>query len=213
MLVVDGLVKSYGAVRILDQVSLSVDTGETVALVGESGSGKSTLLHLIAGLDSADSGHITLNGTQIGGLDDRARASLRLTNIGLIFQQYNLVQSLTVTDNIALQARLAGRYDDSRARDLVKRLGLEGLGSRYPEQLSGGQQQRVAIARALAAAPDLLLADEPTGNLDESTGDAALDLMLELVAEAGMTLILVTHSPRLAARAGRVVRLQAGHVK
>ncbi|MEM9228625.1 MAG: ABC transporter ATP-binding protein [Pseudomonadota bacterium] len=213
MLVVDCLVKSYGAVRILDQVSLSVDAGETVALVGESGSGKSTLLHLIAGLDSADSGHITLNGTQIGGLDDRARASLRLTNIGLIFQQYNLVQSLTVTDNIALQARLAGRYDDSRARDLVKRLGLEGLGSRYPEQLSGGQQQRVAIARALAAAPDLLLADEPTGNLDESTGDAALDLMLELVAEAGMTLILVTHSPRLAARAGRVVRLQAGHVK
>ncbi|MEM8869753.1 MAG: ABC transporter ATP-binding protein [Pseudomonadota bacterium] len=213
MLVVDCLVKSYGAVRILDQVTLSVDAGETVALVGESGSGKSTLLHLIAGLDSADSGHITLNGTQIGGLDDRARASLRLTNIGLIFQQYNLVQSLTVTDNIALQARLAGRYDDSRARDLVKRLGLEGLGSRYPEQLSGGQQQRVAIARALAAAPDLLLADEPTGNLDESTGDAALDLMLELVAEAGMTLILVTHSPRLAARAGRVVRLQAGHVK
>ncbi|MEM9780210.1 MAG: ABC transporter ATP-binding protein [Pseudomonadota bacterium] len=212
MLAVDDLVKSYGDVRILNGVSLRAEPGETVALVGESGSGKSTLLHLIAGLDAADSGEITVQDQQVAGLDDKARAALRLHAVGLVFQQFNLVQSLTVADNIALQARLAGRHDTARTHALTDRLGLSELGARYPEQLSGGQQQRVAIARALAAAPPLLLADEPTGNLDEATGDAALDLMLELVAEAGMTLILVTHSTRLAARLSRTVRLQNGHI-
>ncbi len=212
MLAIDGLTKSYGAVQILDGVSLKVGRGETVALVGESGSGKSTLLHLIAGLDAADGGQVTINGQTLAGLDDAARAILRRDTVGLVFQQFNLVQSLTVADNIALQARLAGRYDADQAGALADRLGLAGLGSRYPEQLSGGQQQRVAIARALAARPPLLLADEPTGNLDEASGDAALDLMLDLVRAAGMTLILVTHSHRLAERLGRVVTLHAGQI-
>ena len=212
MLSVENLVKSFGSVRILDGLDLSVAQGETVALVGESGSGKSTLLHLIAGLDAADSGRIDVDGTAVTGLDDAGRATLRRDTIGLVFQQFNLIQSLPVSQNIALQARLTGRHDPARSAALAERLGLGELGARYPEQLSGGQQQRVAIARALAAGPPLLLADEPTGNLDEATGDAALDLMLELVAEAGMTLILVTHSQRLAARLGRTVRLHAGRI-
>lgn len=212
MLEIKSLSKSFGPVQILDRIDLQVGASETVALVGESGSGKSTLLHLIAGLDAADAGEISVAGQHITGMDDAARAVLRRDTVGLVFQQFNLVQSLNVTDNIALQARLSGRYDATQAAALGARLGLDQLGDRYPEQLSGGQQQRVAIARALAARPPLLLADEPTGNLDEATGDAALDLMLELVAEAGMTLVLVTHSSRLANRLSRVVTLQAGQV-
>ncbi len=210
MLDVQDLTKRYGGLTILDNVSLRLAAGETMALVGESGSGKSTLLHLIAGLDTADSGRVALNGRDLAGMNDTGRAAVRRDLVGLVFQQFNLVQSLTVAQNMALQARLAGRHDPDRAADLAARLGLEGLEARYPEQLSGGQQQRVAIARALAAAPPLLLADEPTGNLDEATGDRVMDLFLELVDEAGMALILVTHSPRLAHRLGRVERLTGG---
>lgn len=210
MLDVQDLTKRYGGLTILDNVSLRLAAGETMALVGESGSGKSTLLHLIAGLDTADSGRVALNGRDLAGMNDTGRAAVRRDLVGLVFQQFNLVQSLTVAQNMALQARLAGRHDPDRAADLATRLGLEGLEARYPEQLSGGQQQRVAIARALAAAPPLLLADEPTGNLDEATGDRVMDLLLELVDEAGMALILVTHSPRLAHRLGRVERLTGG---
>jgi len=210
MLRVSNLSKSYDATPILTGVDLSLDAGQTMAITGESGSGKSTILHLIAGLDAPDAGSITVDGQEVVGLPDAARARMRRDRFGLVFQQFNLVQSLTVAENIALQARLANRHQPERDTALMERLGLAEFGPRYPEQLSGGQQQRVAIARALAAAPPLLLADEPTGNLDEATGDAVLDLLLELVAEAGMALILVTHSQRLASRLSRVGHLSAG---
>ncbi len=199
-----------GPVTVLGGVSLSLAAGQTLALTGESGSGKSTLLHLSGGLDQPDSGKVVLEGQDIGPLDDAARANVRRLRIGLIFQQFNLVPSLSVGANIALQARLAGRHDASFAADLAQRLGLADMLSRYPEQLSGGQQQRVAIARALASRPALILADEPTGNLDEETGDAVLSLLLELVSETGAGLLMVTHSPRLADRLGRRIHLSRG---
>lgn len=212
MLEVRNLTKCFGAVAILDDVSLRVNSSETLALVGESGSGKSTLLHLIAGLDAPDAGQVLIDGHDLAVQSDAGRAAVRRNRVGLVFQQFNLVQSLTVAQNVALQARLAGRHEPDRDAGLMVRLGLEGLEQRYPEQLSGGQQQRVAIARALAAAPPLLLADEPTGNLDEATGDRVMDLLLDLVAEADMALILVTHSMRLARRLGRVETLAGGHL-
>lgn len=201
-----------GPLRVLDGVSVTVAAGDTLALTGESGSGKSTLLHLSGGLDRPDGGEVVLEGQDIGQMDDAARAQVRRLRIGLIFQQFNLVPSLSVAANIALQARLAGRHDADFAADLAQRLGLEGLLSRYPEQLSGGQQQRVAIARALAPRPALILADEPTGNLDEETGDAVLCLLLELVAETGAGLLMVTHSPRLAETLSRRVHLSRGRL-
>ncbi|GAB5447148.1 MAG: ABC transporter ATP-binding protein [Gymnodinialimonas sp.] len=208
--------KSYpsdnGPLKVLDGVSVALAVRETLALTGESGSGKSTLLHLSGGLDQPDNGEVVLEGQDIGQLDDAARAQVRRLRIGLIFQQFNLVPSLSVGANIALQARLAGRHDTEFAADLATRLGLSDLLSRYPEQLSGGQQQRVAIARALAPRPALILADEPTGNLDEETGDAVLSLLLDLVAETGAGLLMVTHSPRLAERLGRRVHLSRGRL-
>lgn len=201
-----------GPLSVLNGVSVSLGGGETLALTGESGSGKSTLLHLSGGLDQPDGGEVVLEGEDIGTLDDAARAHLRRMRIGLIFQQFNLVPSLTVGTNIALQARLAGRHDPDFAAKLATRLGLSDLLTRYPEQLSGGQQQRVAIARALAPRPALILADEPTGNLDEETGDAVLSLLLELVSETGAGLLMVTHSPRLAERLGRRVHLSRGRL-
>ena len=204
--------KTYpgAASPVLRGVALDFSAGEKLAVTGESGSGKSTLLHLIAGLDVADSGDVVVAGTALAGLDDAGRARLRRGVVGVIFQQFNLIPSLTVAANIAFQARLAGRYDAEFAQGLAVRLGLEGHLARYPEQLSGGQQQRVAIARTLAARPRLVLADEPTGNLDEATADGVLALLCEGVRETGAGLVLVTHSQRLAARMGRCVHLQAG---
>ena len=208
--------KSYGtgggAVRVLAGVSFSAAAGESVALTGESGSGKSTLLHLCAGLDRADAGELRIEGQALGALDDRARAALRRDRIGLVFQQFNLIPSLSVAANLSFQARLAGRHDPGWCGALAKRLGLEALLQRYPEQLSGGQQQRVAIGRALAARPRLILADEPTGNLDEASSDEVLALMLELVAETGAGLVMVTHSQRLAARLDRRLHLSGGRI-
>ncbi|WP_212524860.1 ABC transporter ATP-binding protein [Actibacterium sp. MT2.3-13A] len=208
--------KSYGtgagAVRVLSGVSFRAAAGESVALTGESGSGKSTLLHLCAGLDRPDAGEIRIDGQALGALDDRGRAALRRDRIGLVFQQFNLIPSLPVAANLSFQARLAGRQDAAWCAALAERLGLEGLLRRYPEQLSGGQQQRVAIGRALAARPRLILADEPTGNLDEATGDAVLALMLELVSETGAGLVMVTHSARLAARLDRRLHLSGGRI-
>ncbi|PTN02351.1 putative ABC transport system ATP-binding protein [Rhodovulum imhoffii] len=208
--------KSYiggtGRVPVLRGVSLRVGPGETVALTGESGSGKSTLLHLCAGLDLPDAGALCLQGRDISQTDDSTRARLRRGTVGLVFQQFNLIPSLDVAANLAFQARLAGRHDPAWQATLAVRLGLDGLLDRYPEQLSGGQQQRVAIGRTLAAKPALILADEPTGNLDEETGDAVLELMLALVAETGAGLLMVTHSPRLAARLGRRAHLKGGRL-
>jgi putative ABC transport system ATP-binding protein len=191
---------------------MAMDAGETLALTGESGSGKSTLLHLIGGLDTPDRGEIMLGGVNVGGLDDTGRASLRRGTVGVVFQQFNLIPSLRVADNIAFQARLAGRHDATWADDLARQLGLSDHLRKYPEQLSGGQQQRVAIARTLAAKPRLVLADEPTGNLDEATADEVMALMLRLVSETGAGLLMVTHSERLAARMGRRLHLRGGQV-
>ncbi len=197
---------------VLYRISLDLRAGEMLALTGESGSGKSTLLHLTGGLDTADSGIVAIDGTDLTPLDDPGRAALRRGTVGVIFQQFNLIPSLTVAANIAFQARLAGRHDPDRAHRLATRLGLADHLAKYPEQLSGGQQQRVAIARTLAPQPRLVLADEPTGNLDETTADTVFALMCELVAETGAGLILVTHSERLAARLGRRLHLRAGQL-
>ena len=199
-------------VSVLRGVNLDLAAGERVALTGESGSGKSTLLHLIAGLDAADGGEIRIGDAIVTKLQDAGRAALRRMRIGLVFQQFNLVPSLNVEDNLAFQSRIAGRHDAAWQAELVERLGLGGLLKRYPEQLSGGQQQRVAIGRALAARPLLLLADEPTGNLDETTADDVLALARDLVARSGCGFLMVTHSARLAATLDRQVTLHAGLV-
>lgn len=208
-----GVRKAYGSQDVLSDVSLSLAPAETMALTGESGSGKSTLLHLAGGLDRPDAGQVRLDGRDIGVLDDAARAKVRRMRIGLVFQQFNLVPSLTVAANIALQARLAGRHRADFCEDLAAQLGLADLLRRYPEELSGGQQQRVAIARALAPRPALILADEPTGNLDEDTGDKVLGLLLDLVSDAGAGLLMVTHSARLAGRLSRRVHLTHGRLE
>ena len=214
MLTVRHLTKSYRSaqeqVAVLRGVDLSVAAGESVALTGESGSGKSTLLHLIAGLDEADGGQIQLGEITITGLHDSARAALRRDRLGLVFQQFNLIPSLSVADNLAFQSRIAGKHDAAWQRELTERLGLGALLRRYPEQLSGGQQQRVAIGRALASKPPLLLADEPTGNLDEDTADEVLRLARDLVARTGCGFLMVTHSERLAATLDRRIHLHAG---
>ncbi|MEP4199174.1 MAG: ABC transporter ATP-binding protein [Aliishimia sp.] len=214
LLQVDALSKSYmgatGPVAVLRGVDLTLDAGETLALTGESGSGKSTLLHLVGGLDASDSGTIKLDGQDVTAMNDVARAALRRSTVGLIFQQFNLIPSLTVAANIAFQARLAGTHDAEHTHKLAEGLGLSPHLSKYPEQLSGGQQQRVAIARTLAARPKLVLADEPTGNLDEDTASDVLDQMLELVSQTGAALMMVTHSPALAGRMQRRLHLSKG---
>jgi putative ABC transport system ATP-binding protein len=214
LLAVVNLSKSYRSasetVAVLRGVNLAVAAGESVALTGESGSGKSTLLHLIAGLDAADGGEISLADVALSTLSDTGRAELRRDRLGLVFQQFNLIPSLSVEDNLKFQSRIAGRHDAVWHDELVERLGLGDLTKRYPEQLSGGQQQRVAIGRALAPKPLLLLADEPTGNLDEETADEVLALARDLVARSGCGFLMVTHSARLAATLDRQVHLHAG---
>jgi putative ABC transport system ATP-binding protein len=214
VLSVRNLSKAYRSageqVVVLRGVNLQVAAGERVALTGESGSGKSTLLHLIAGLDRADGGEVRLADISVSDLTDAGRAALRRDRLGLVFQQFNLIPSLNVADNLAFQTRIAGRHDTAWHAELVERLGLGDLLKRYPEQLSGGQQQRVAIGRALAVKPLMLLADEPTGNLDEATADQVLALTRDLVARTGCSLLMVTHSARLAATLDRQINLSAG---
>jgi len=216
MLKIHSLHKSYstpqGPLPVLQGIDLDVTRGSSLALMGESGSGKSTLLHLIAGLDQADSGSIQVAGQYLGQLSESQLAGWRRSGIGLIFQQFNLISSLSVADNLAFQARLAGRHDPHWQAELTQRLGLTQLLERYPEQLSGGQQQRVALGRALAARPALVLADEPTGSLDEASSDEVLELLLELLGEQATTLLMVTHSPRVAARLQRRVTLSNGRL-
>ncbi|KHQ54547.1 MULTISPECIES: ABC transporter ATP-binding protein [Mameliella] len=214
LLQVSGVTKSFagaeGPVPVLSGVDLSLDLGQTMSLQGESGSGKSTLLHIVGGLDTVDGGQVLFDGRDVAALDEAGRAALRRSDVAVIFQQFNLIPSLDVSDNIRFQARLAGREDAAQVARLIETLGLGDHRHKYPEQLSGGQQQRVAIARALAARPRLILADEPTGNLDETTAAEVLDQMLALVGDTSAALMVVTHSPAVAARMDRQLHLRAG---
>jgi putative ABC transport system ATP-binding protein len=200
-------------VTILDGVSLDVAAGEVVAVTGPSGSGKSTLLGLIAGLDAPSGGSIDVDGVDVTRLGEAALARFRRRTIGFVFQSYHLIPTLTAAENVAVPLELAGAA--APLATAARRLAEVGLGERahhYPAQLSGGEQQRVAIARAVALSPPLLLADEPTGNLDSATGAAIVDLLLALNRERGSTLLLVTHDATLASRAARAVALRDGRV-
>jgi len=206
-LVVNHLSKHYGAVAVFSQVSLSVAAGEFVAIVGESGVGKSTLLNCMAGLDHWDSGTVLLDGVDLGRLNDDQLARLRREKIGFVFQAFHVLPHLDVAQNVALPLLLLGQPDDARVQAMLAAVGLAGLGERLPQQLSGGQLQRVAIARALVHRPTLLLADEPTGNLDPTTAAKVMDALIEQAREQRAALVLVTHSQAAAARADRVLRL------
>ena len=199
--------------HILEDVSFSIAPGEAVAIVGASGSGKSTLLGLLAGLDSPSGGTVKIRGQDLFALDEDGRAALRGTCLGFVFQSFQLLPALTALENVMLPLELAGRSDARReAEAWLGRVGLAGRLAHYPRQLSGGEQQRVAVARAFAPRPALVLADEPTGNLDVATGEAVIELMFSLNAESGTTLVLVTHDHALAARCGRTLRLASGRL-
>ena len=201
----------YGKLDVLSDVNLRINTGETVAIVGPSGSGKTTLLVLLAGLEHPVSGSVHLDGQSLQALDDDALADIRRDRMGIVFQSFHLVPSLTALGNVALPLEIAGRANAERdATQMLTRAGLAGREDHYPTQLSGGEQQRVAIARALVHSPGLLLADEPTGNLDLRTGEKIIDLLFGLNADTGSTLVLVTHDDAIAARCQHVVRLQQG---
>ncbi len=202
-----------GRLTILHEISFAVTAGEAVAIVGASGSGKSTLLGLMAGLDLPSSGAVRLGGEDLAGLDEDARAELRGRMLGFVFQSFQLLPALTALENTMLPLELAGRGDARATAEAM--LGRVGLGERlghYPKHLSGGEQQRVALARAFAMRPRLLLADEPTGNLDAATGAQIIELMFDMNAETGTTLILVTHDEALAHRCGRTLRLAGGRL-
>ncbi len=206
---VTGLAKHYGDTAVFSQVSLRVNSGEFVAIVGESGVGKSTLLNCLAGLDHWDQGTVLLDGQDLGRLGDEPLARLRREHIGFVFQAFHVLPHLDVAQNVALPLMLLGRTDPARVQAMLAAVGLEGLGKRLPQQLSGGQLQRVAIARALVHRPALLLADEPTGNLDPSTALRVLDTLVDQTRQHGAALVLVTHSQAAAERADRVLQLTA----
>jgi len=202
-----------GTLAILADVSFAIARGETVAVMGASGAGKSTLLALLAGLDEPTSGTVRLAGSDLTTLDEDGRAAVRARHVGFVFQSFHLVPSLTALENVMLPLELARRRDArAAALEVLGRVGLAERVGHYPRQLSGGEQQRVAIARAFVTRPDVLFADEPTGNLDAATGGRIMDLLFGLNAETGATLVLVTHDQALAARCGRVIRLDAGRV-
>jgi len=206
---VTGLAKHYGDTAVFSQVSLEVNSGEFVAIVGESGVGKSTLLNCLAGLDHWDQGTVLMDGQDLGRLGDEPLARLRREHIGFVFQAFHVLPHLDVAQNVALPLMLLGRTDPARVQAMLAAVGLEGLGKRLPQQLSGGQLQRVAIARALVHRPALLLADEPTGNLDPSTALRVLDTLVNQTRQHGAALVLVTHSQAAAERADRVLQLTA----
>jgi putative ABC transport system ATP-binding protein len=200
-----------GTLTILADVSLTVRTGETLAIVGASGAGKSTLLALLAGLDSPSTGHVAIAGTDLTALDEDGRAEVRGRHVGFVFQSFHLIPSLTAIENVMLPLELRARSDARRAAaQALEQVGLTARAHHYPKQLSGGEQQRVAIARAFVTHPALLFADEPTGNLDTVTGQRITDLLFDLNRSIGSTLILVTHDRALAQRCGRVLELEAG---
>ncbi|WP_297875412.1 ABC transporter ATP-binding protein [Silanimonas sp.] len=218
MLHVEGLGKQValpsGPLTILADVGFSIAAGEAFAIVGASGSGKSTLLSLLAGLDVASTGRVRLGGADLGALDEDGRAALRAEKVGFVFQNFQLLPALTALENVMLPLELRGDRDaEAPARKVLEQVGLGERMTHYPRQLSGGEQQRVAIARAFVTRPALLFADEPTGNLDTTTGQQIIELLFRLNAEAGTTLVLVTHDERLAARCGRQLRLAGGRVQ
>ena len=206
-LYVTNLSKYYGDVAVFQNVSLQVAAGEFVAIVGESGVGKSTLLNCMAGLDSWDTGAVSLDGQDLGTLSDDQRALLRRAKVGFVFQAFHVLPHLDVAQNVALPLLLLNQQDDARVQAMLTAVGLDGLGGRLPQQLSGGQLQRVAIARALVHRPRLLLADEPTGNLDPTTAAKVMDALVAQAREYGTSLVLVTHSEAAAARADRILQL------
>ena len=196
---------------ILDDVSLAIGAGETVAIVGASGAGKSTLLALLAGLDELSAGSVWLEGVELSALDEDGRAAARARHVGFVFQSFHLIPSLTALENVMLPLELAGRADArATARAVLQQVGLGPRLGHYPKQLSGGEQQRVAIARAFVTRPAVLFADEPTGNLDSTTGARVIDLLFDLNAANGTTLVLVTHDREIARRCSRVIELDAG---
>jgi putative ABC transport system ATP-binding protein len=202
-----------GTLAILSDVSLAIGRGETVAIMGASGAGKSTLLALLAGLDEPTVGTVRLAGSELTTLDEDGRAAVRARHVGFVFQSFHLVPSLTALENVMLPLELARRRDArGAALEVLGRVGLAGRVGHYPRQLSGGEQQRVAIARAFVTRPDVLFADEPTGNLDAATGERIMELLFGLNGETGTTLVLVTHDRALAGRCGRVILLDAGRV-
>lgn len=213
MLQVRHLAKRYLDTPVFSDVSLDVAPGEFVAIVGESGVGKSTLLNCMAGLDSWDEGSVRLQGQDLGALDDDERALLRRRHVGFVFQAFHVLPHLDVAQNVALPLLLLERPDAARVEAMLAAVGLAGLSGRLPQQLSGGQLQRVAIARALVHKPSLLLADEPTGNLDPSTAARVMDALVAQTREQGASLVLVTHSEAAAARADRTLHLNAGGIR
>ncbi len=211
-LVVEGLARRYGDATVFENVHLTVAPGEFVAIVGDSGVGKSTLLNCLAGLDRWDAGRILHGSTDLGALDDTARALWRRAQVGFVFQAFHVLPHLDVAQNVALPLMLLGQDDPARVRDMLAAVGLQELGARLPQQLSGGQLQRVAIARALVHRPALLLADEPTGNLDPGTAARVLDVLVAQTRQHGASLVLVTHSDTAAARADRVLHLRGNGI-
>ncbi len=207
------LTSAAGRVPILKGVDLTLSAGEAVGLVGPSGSGKSTLMMVIAGLERVSSGTVVVADTDLTPLDEDRLAAFRRRNVGIVFQAFHLIPTMTALENVAVPLELAGRADASaEARRMLDAVGLKARVDHYPGQLSGGEQQRVALARAFVARPRLLLADEPTGNLDRATGDAVIELLFALNAESGTTLMLITHDPVIAARCGRTLRMEDGRV-
>ena len=202
-----------GMLTILDDVSLQVAAGETVAVVGASGAGKSTLIALLAGLDEPSEGAVWLDGVELSALDEDGRAAARARQVGFVFQSFHLLPSLTALENVMLPLELAGRSDArAAAREVLRQVGLENRLGHYPRQLSGGEQQRVAIARAFVTKPSVLFADEPTGNLDTATGARVMQLLFDLNAASGTTLVLVTHDREIARRCGRIIEMDAGRI-
>lgn len=202
-----------GEVHILDNITLTVHEGTSVAIVGASGSGKTTLLGLLAGLDLPSRGRIALAGHELSSLDEEARAQLRAREVGFVFQSFHLLPALTAAENVALPLELGGREDRARVDAVLDQVGLAHRARHYPRQLSGGEQQRVALARAFVTRPRILFADEPTGSLDQSTGQHISDLLFELNAGSGTTLVLVTHDLRLAQRCQHIHRIDNGRLQ